>query len=153
VRIARYHNVYGPQGTWVGGREKAPAAICRKVAQAKCQGVPTIEVWGDGEQTRSFMYVDDCVEGTVRLFESGFSEPLNIGSSELVSINDLVSMVAEIADYRVTCRHDLSAPQGVRGRNSDNTLILKTLDWEPSTSLFDGLTDTYRWIEKQVMRR
>jgi nucleoside-diphosphate-sugar epimerase len=148
--VARYHNVYGPHGTWTGGREKAPAAICRKVAEAKRSGDHTIEIWGDGEQTRSFMYIDDCLEGTLRLTGSDVHEPLNIGSSELVSISQLVDMIAEIAGISVTCRHDLTAPQGVRGRNSDNTLIADRLGWAPSTSLAEGLSETYRWIAAQV---
>ncbi len=150
TRVARYHNVYGPNGTWQGGREKAPAAICRKVAHAKRTGDHTIDVWGDGLQTRSFMYIDDCVEGTRRLMDSDITEPLNVGSSELVSINTLVDTVAAIADIEVTRRHDLTAPQGVRGRNSDNTLILEKMGWEPSITLEHGLRKTYEWIESQM---
>ena len=152
TRIARYHNVYGPNGSWRGGREKAPAAICRKVAEAKLSGVREIEVWGDGEQTRSFMFVDDCVFGTKMLTSSDFAEPINIGSSELVSINQMVATVADIAGVTITTRHKLDAPLGVRGRNSDNALILEQFGWEPSTSLRDGLTVTYAWIEEQVRR-
>lgn len=151
TRVARYHNVYGPNGSWTGGREKAPAAICRKVVEAKISGDHTIGVWGDGLQTRSFMYVDDCVYGTKLLTASDVVEPINIGSSELVTINQLVEIVADIAGITVERDHDLSAPQGVRGRNSDNTLILDALDWEPSISLATGLEATYRWIYDQVV--
>jgi len=150
TRVARYHNVYGPNGTWKGGREKAPAAICRKIAMAELTGDTVIDVWGDGHQTRSFMFVDDCVEGTRRLLDSDIIEPINIGSSELVSINQLVDLVADIAGISVTRRHDLSAPQGVRGRNSDNTLILEKMGWEPSIKLREGLTRTYDWVRAQV---
>ena len=150
TRIARYHNVYGPNGTYAGGREKAPAAICRKVIEAKLSGDHSIEIWGDGEQTRSFMYVDDCVEGTQLLMGSDVTEPLNIGSSELVSINELVSIVEDIAGIRLERRYNLNAPQGVRGRNSDNTRILELLGWEPRISLADGLERTYRWIYDQL---
>ena len=150
TRVARYHNVYGPHGTWQGGREKAPAAISRKVAQAKLSGDHAIEVWGDGEQTRSFMYIDDCVEGTLRLTGSDILEPINIGSSELVSINGLVDIVESIAGITVERRHDLTAPQGVRGRNSDNALIMSLMGWEPSISLKDGLAATYAWVEEQL---
>jgi nucleoside-diphosphate-sugar epimerase len=150
TRVARYHNVYGPEGTWNGGREKAPAAISRKVATAKLSGDHKIEIWGDGEQTRSFMFIDDCVEGTLRLTGSDIIEPINIGSSELVSINELVDIVESIAGITVDRSHDLTAPQGVRGRNSDNTLIQSLLGWEPSISLKDGLTATYEWVERQV---
>jgi len=151
TRVARYHNVYGPNGTWTGGREKAPAAICRKVAIAKLTGNHEIEVWGDGLQTRSFMYIDDCVNGTLMLTDSDVVEPINIGSSELVTINQMIDMVAEIAGITVTRRHDLSAPQGVRGRNSDNTTILAELGWEPSIPLYKGLEQTYAWIHDQVV--
>ena len=150
TRVGRYHNVYGPYGTWDGGREKAPAAICRKIAQAKLSGDKSIEIWGDGEQTRSFMYIDDCIEGTLRLTNSDIREPLNIGSSELVSINQLVSIVEEIAGIKVERRYNLDAPQGVRGRNSDNTKIKELLGWEPSISLVEGMTQTYDWVEHQV---
>jgi GDP-D-mannose 3', 5'-epimerase len=146
TRVARYHNVYGPNGTYDGGREKAPAAICRKVAEAKLSGRREIEIWGDGEQTRSFTYVDDCIAGTNLLMESDVAEPLNIGSSELVSVNGLVDVVEEIAGVTLHRRYDLDAPQGVRGRNSDNTLVRERLGWEPTTSLRDGLVTTYRWI-------
>jgi nucleoside-diphosphate-sugar epimerase len=150
TRVARYHNVYGPHGTWQGGREKAPAAMCRKVADAKRTGDNEIEVWGDGEQTRSFTYIDDCIEGTLRLMRSDVREPLNIGSSELVTINQMLDMVCAIAGIEVTRRHDLSAPQGVRGRNSDNTRIKHLLGWEPTTSLNDGLRPTYEWVSAQL---
>ncbi|MEE9413959.1 MAG: NAD-dependent epimerase/dehydratase family protein [Acidimicrobiales bacterium] len=150
TRVARYHNVYGPEGTWTGGREKAPAAICRKIAEAKMSGNHTIDVWGDGLQTRSFMYVDDCLEGTIRLLESDIIEPINIGSSELVTINQLTDMVAEIAGIEIERNHDLTAPQGVRGRNSDNTMILDLMGWEPSIPLRDGLETTYHWIVEQI---
>lgn len=150
TRVARYHNVYGPEGTWTGGREKAPAAICRKIAEAKTSGNHEIEVWGDGLQTRSFMYIDDCIEGTKKLMDSDIAEPLNIGSAELISINDLTDMVAKIAGIEITRNHDLSAPQGVRGRNSDNTLIKEKLGWEPTISLQDGMAKTYEWVAAQV---
>ncbi len=150
TRIARYHNVYGPHGTFDGGREKAPAAICRKVIQAKQAGRDTIDIWGDGEQTRSFMYIDDCVEGTLRLMRSDVRVPLNVGSAELVSINSLVDLASDIGGVRLARSHDLSAPQGVRGRNSDNTLINEVLGWAPSITLRDGLTQTYRWIEESL---
>jgi GDP-D-mannose 3', 5'-epimerase len=150
TRVARYHNVYGPEGTWRGGREKAPAAICRKVAQAKLSGNPEIAVWGDGLQTRSFMFIDDCIYGTRRLMGSAIDEPLNIGSDELVSINAMVGIVSEIAGISVTPIYDLSAPQGVRGRNSENSLIRSKLDWAPSISLRSGLADTYEWIMGQL---
>lgn len=145
--VARYHNVFGPEGTWDGGREKAPAAICRKVAQARDQG--EIEVWGDGEQTRSFLYVDECLEGTLRLNRSPFEGPVNIGSAEMVSINQLVDMVCEIAGKRLHKRH-VTGPLGVRGRTSDNRLIAHRLGWQPSASLYAGLEATYAWIEDQV---
>lgn len=148
--VARYHNVYGPNGTWTGGREKAPAALCRKVAEARLSGNHTMEIWGDGEQTRSFMYVDDCVEGTLRLVASEVREPLNIGSSELVTINRLADMVESIADVRLDRQYDLSAPQGVRGRNSDNTLVLDRLGWAPRWSLAQGLARTFVWVDEQV---
>ena len=151
TRVGRYHNVYGPEGTWTGGREKAPAAICRKVAEAKLSGNHTIDVWGDGLQTRSFMYVDDCVKGTKMLLNSDFRDPINIGSAELISINGLVDLVADIAGITVDRVHDLSAPQGVRGRNSDNTLINEVMGWEPSITLRDGLEKTYAWVYDQVV--
>jgi GDP-D-mannose 3', 5'-epimerase len=153
TRVARFHNVYGPHGTWDGGREKAPAAICRKVIDAKHRTVKEIEIWGDGEQTRSFMYIDDCVKGIQSLTHSEILEPLNLGSSELVSINHLVDIVEGIAGITLQRKYNLSAPKGVRGRNSDNTLIKKLMGWEPSTTLKEGLTKTYAWIEQQYMDR
>jgi nucleoside-diphosphate-sugar epimerase len=150
TRIARYHNVYGPHGTFRGGREKAPAAICRKVAEAVLSGTHEIEIWGDGEQTRSFMFIDDCVYGTELIMESGVREPLNLGSSELVTINQLVDIVEDIAGIKVRRRYNLDAPQGVRGRNSDNTLIQEHLGWQPSVSLEAGLEATYGWIWDQM---
>ena len=152
ARVARYHNVYGPHGTYDGGREKAPAAICRKVAQAKLAGTDEIEIWGDGEQTRSFMYIDDCLVGTTRIMESDIEDPINLGSSELVTINQLVDIVEEIAGIRLERRYDLDAPKGVRGRNSDNTMILDRLGWEPSTPLATGLERTYAWIHDELAR-
>jgi nucleoside-diphosphate-sugar epimerase len=150
VRVPRFHNVYGPQGTYAGGREKAPAAICRKVVEAQLDGSGAIEVWGDGEQTRSFTYVDDTIEGIFRLMESDVTEPINIGSSQLVTINRLVDLVEEIAGVELERRYNLSAPQGVRGRNSDNTLILERLGWEPTVPLEVGLATTYAWIREQM---
>jgi nucleoside-diphosphate-sugar epimerase len=150
TRVARYHNVYGPHGTWTGGREKAPAAICRKVIEAKMSGVHEINIWGDGRQTRSFMFIDDCLEGTQLIMNSGIDEPINLGSSELVSINGLVDIVEEIAGIRLRRTYDRSAPKGVNGRNSDNSLIFDRLGWEPSLRLRVGLERTYRWIERQV---
>jgi nucleoside-diphosphate-sugar epimerase len=149
-RVARYHNVYGPDGTWNGGREKAPAAICRKVIEAKNSGVHEINIWGDGKQTRSFMYIEDCVKGTQDIMESEIDEPINLGSSELVTINQLVDIAEEIAGIKLKRTYDLSAPKGVNGRNSDNTLILEKLGWEPSIKLRDGLERTYRWIENEI---
>ncbi len=151
TRVARYHNVYGPHGTWTGGREKAPAAICRKVIEVKRSGDHTIDVWGDGEQTRSFMYIDDCVKGTRMIMESDITEPINLGSSEMVTINQLIDVASEIAGITVERRYDLSAPKGVRGRNSDNTMIVDRLGWEPSTRLRDGLAETYRWIHDEMV--
>jgi nucleoside-diphosphate-sugar epimerase len=150
TRIARYHNVYGPLGTYTGGREKAPAAICRKVAEAKLAGDDEIEIWGDGEQTRSFMYIDDCLIGTTRLMESDILDPINIGSSELVTINKLVDIVEEVAGVRLNRRYNLDAPKGVRGRNSDNTLVLEKLGWEPNTPLAVGVEKTYAWIYDEL---
>ena len=152
ARVARYHNVYGPHGTWNGGREKAPAAICRKVIEAKRSGKHEIEIWGTGGQTRSFMYIDDCVEGTQRIMESDIDEPINLGSSELVTINQLVDIVEEIAGIKLERKYNLNAPKGVNGRNSDNTLIMERLGWEPSTKLRDGMEKTYRWIEQEIER-
>jgi GDP-D-mannose 3',5'-epimerase len=152
TRVARYHNVYGPHGTYDGGREKAPAAICRKVIQAKLSGRHEIEIWGDGQQTRSFMYIDDCLEGTRRIFDSDLEEPLNLGSDRLVTIDELVHIVEAIADVRLRRTYRLEAPQGVRGRNSDNTLIRQRLGWAPSISLEDGLERTYAWIYDRMVR-
>ena len=153
TRVARFHNVYGPYGTWDGGREKAPAAICRKVIQAKVSGRHEILIWGNGSQTRSFMYIDDCVHGVQNIMNSGILEPINLGSSEMVSVNQLVDIVEEIAGVRLKRTYDLNAPKGVVGRNSDNRLIRKHLDWEPNISLRVGLEKTYAWIYDQYMAR
>jgi GDP-D-mannose 3', 5'-epimerase len=153
TRVARYHNVYGPHGTWDGGREKAPAAICRKVIEAKHSGNHEIEIWGDGKQTRSFMYIDDCTYGTQAILESDIREPINLGSSELVTINQLVDIVEDIAGIRLERKYKLDAPKGVNGRNSDNTLIKNYLGWEPSIRLRDGLAKTYEWIESQILEQ
>ncbi|MBL9145502.1 MAG: NAD-dependent epimerase/dehydratase family protein [Verrucomicrobiaceae bacterium] len=152
TRVARYHNVYGPWGTWDGGREKAPAAVCRKVALAKLSGKHEIEIWGTGEQTRSFMYITDCVYGTQMLTNSDFIEPINIGSAEMVSINQLVDMAEEIAGIKLQRSYKLDAPKGVNGRSSDNTLIKSVFDWEPTTRLRDGLEITYRWIYDEIVQ-
>jgi GDP-D-mannose 3', 5'-epimerase len=149
VRVARYHNIFGPEGTWTGGREKAPAALCRKVAAASLDG--EIEIWGDGRQTRSFLYIDECVEGTLRLMRSDFSGPVNIGSEEMVTINELAQMVMQIAGKELAIRN-IPGPVGVRGRNSDNRLIAARLGWAPGRPLAEGLDATYRWIERQVLR-
>jgi len=149
TRIVRFHNIFGENGTWDGGREKAPAALCRKIASAKILGASEIEIWGDGEQTRSFCYIDDCVEGIYRLMRSDFYEPLNLGQDRMVSINELVDIIVEIANVSVTKKH-IDGPQGVRGRNSDNTKLREVLGWEPQISLENGLTRTYAWIEAQV---
>jgi GDP-D-mannose 3',5'-epimerase len=151
TRVARYHNVYGPHGTYDGGREKAPAAVCRKVINAKLSGDHRIEIWGDGNQTRSFMYIDDCLHGTQMLTKSDFVDPINIGSNELVTINQLVDIVESIAEIKLERRYNLSAPKGVNGRNSDNTLIKKTFGWEPSTRLRDGMAKTYKWIHAEMV--
>jgi nucleoside-diphosphate-sugar epimerase len=151
TRVARYHNVYGPLGAYDGGREKAPAAICRKVIQARASGKHEIEIWGDGNQTRSFMYIDDCTWGTQAILESDIREPINLGSSELVTINQLVDIVEEIAGIRLKRIYNLDAPKGVNGRNSDNTKILRHLNWEPSIPLKEGMARTYDWIESQMM--
>ena len=153
TRVARYHNVYGPHGTWDGGREKAPAAVCRKVAAAKLSGNHEIEIWGDGGQTRTFMYIDDCVFGTLMLTASDFTEPINIGSAELVTVNQLVDIVESIAGVKLRRNYILDAPKGVRGRSSDNTLIRKVFGWEPKISLEEGLEKTYRWIYDQIAAR
>jgi nucleoside-diphosphate-sugar epimerase len=153
TRVARFHNVYGPWGTWFGGREKAPAAICRKVIEAKLAGKHEIEIWGTGNQTRSFMYIDDCLQGIQKIMNSEILEPINLGSSEAVSINQLVDMVEGIAGIRLKRNYDLTAPQGVNGRNSDNTLIKKYLGWEPCIPLQTGLEKTYAWIHDQYLAR
>src|SRR5271167_2851629 len=150
-RVARYHNVYGPLGTWTGGREKAPAAVCRKVIEAKHSGKHEIEIWGDGKQTRSFMYIDDCTKGVELIAESDIHEPLNLGSDELVTINQLVDIAEEIAGIKLKRNYNLSAPKGVNGRNSDNTLIQQKLNWAPSIRLRDGLAKTYAWIEDEML--
>ena len=152
VRIVRFHNVYGPDGTWRGGREKAPAALSRKIIEAKKSGNLKIEVWGDGEQTRTFMHIDDCITGLDKLMESAFSDPINLGRSELVSINQLIDIISDIAGVEVEREHNLDAPQGVRGRSSDNSLILEKLNWEPEVDLKTGLAKTYSWIEEQIER-
>ncbi len=149
AHVARYHNIFGPEGTWTGGKEKAPAALCRKIAMARSG--EAIEIWGDGKQTRSFLYVDECVEGTRKLLRSGFAGPVNIGSEEMVSINQLVDMIADIAGKKIEKNH-IDGPQGVRGRNSDNRLIEEKLGWSPSATLQAGLEKTYEWIERQVRR-
>lgn len=150
TRVARFHNVYGPHGTYDGGREKAPAAICRKVIDARLSGKREIIIWGDGLQTRSFMYIDDCIKGIQNIMYSDIIEPLNLGSSEMVSINQLVDIVEEIANYKMERQYDLNAPKGVRGRNSENTLIRKYLGWEPSIPLKTGMKKTYDWIQEQI---
>ena len=150
TRVARFHNVYGPYGTWDGGREKAPAAVCRKVIRAKLTGKHEIEIWGDGNQARSFMYVDDCLQGVQRLLHSDVVEPINLGSDELVTINGLVDMIEEIAGLKLKRRYDLSAPKGVNGRNSDNTLIRQKLDWAPNIRLRQGMEKTYAWIYDEI---
>lgn len=150
-KIARFHNVYGPFGTFEGGREKAPAAICRKVIEAKASGDHSIEIWGDGNQTRSFMYIDDCLWGMQAILESDIQEPVNLGSSELVTINQLVDIVEEIAGVKLHRRYNMNAPRGVNGRNSDNTKLRSYLDWEPTIPLYEGMARTYEWIECQMM--
>jgi nucleoside-diphosphate-sugar epimerase len=153
VRVARFHNVYGPWGTWFGGREKAPAAICRKVIEAKMAGRHDIEIWGNGHQTRSFMYIDDCVKGIDLILNSNIIEPINLGSTEAVSVNQLVDIVEDIAEIKLERRYNLDAPKGVNGRNSDNTLIQKYLGWEPSIPLRVGMERTYSWIYDQYQLR
>jgi nucleoside-diphosphate-sugar epimerase len=150
TRVARYHNVYGPLGTWRGGREKAPAAICRKIAEAKLSGHHEIQVWGDGEQTRSFTYIDDCAYGSQLIMGSDIDEPINLGSSQMVTINQLIEIIEEIAGIKVKRRYDLLAPLGVRGRNSDNTMIRERLGWEPSIPLREGLEKTFAWVYDQA---
>ena len=153
TRVARFHNVYGPWGTWFGGREKAPAAMCRKVIEAKMSGKHEIEIWGSGVQTRSFMYADDCIKGIQLIMDSDILEPINLGSTEAVSINQLVDMVEDIAGIKLQRKYDLSAPKGVNGRNSENTLIKKYLNWEPDTALRAGMEKTYAWIYDQYQAR
>ena len=150
IRVLRYHNIYGPEGTYKGGREKVPAALCRKVAEAHNPG--SLTIWGDGKQTRSFCYIDDCVRGTVALMESDFDKPINIGSERLVTINELAQMIIDLSGKEIGLEHDLSAPQGVRGRNADITLARKVLGWEPKVSLEEGIAKTYRWILEQCQR-
>lgn len=151
TRVARFHNVYGPFGTYDGGREKAPAAVCRKVIEAGITGKKEIVIWGDGHQTRSFMYIDDCIKGIQDIMYSNIEEPINLGSSEMVSINELVDIVEDIAGYKLNRTYDLNAPKGVRGRNSENTLIKKYLGWEPSIPLRKGMKKTYDWIQEQIL--
>jgi GDP-D-mannose 3', 5'-epimerase len=152
TRVVRFHNIFGPRGTWDGGREKAPAALCRKIAFAKLTEDPVVEIWGDGEQTRSFCYIDDCTEGLLRLMRSGYTEPLNLGQDRLLSINQLTRMIADAAGIRIERVH-VPGPQGVRGRNSDNTRLRDVLGWEPQIPLEEGLRRTYEWIEAQVAER
>ena len=152
VRIVRFHNIFGPLGTWEGGREKAPAAMCRKIAMAKQTGNPEVEIWGDGEQTRSFCYIDDCITGLHKLMRSDYAEPLNLGQDRMVTINQLADMVADAAGINIVKKH-VQGPQGVRGRNSDNTRLRQVLGWEPEISLEDGLARTYRWIEDKVKEK
>jgi GDP-D-mannose 3',5'-epimerase len=151
TRVARFHNVYGPFGTYDGGREKAPAAICRKIANAKITGNHEIEIWGDGNQTRSFMYIDDCIKGTQMIMNGDNAEPINLGSEEMVSINELVSVTESIAGLKIHRNYNLGAPQGVRGRTSDNTMMRDVYNWEPKTSLVSGLTETYKWIYDEII--
>ena len=153
TRVARFHNVYGPDGTWDGGREKAPAAICRKVIDAKANGLDEIEIWGDGKQTRSFMYIDDCVKGILAIMDSDILEPINLGSDEVITIVGLADMVEEIAGVKFKHNHNLDAPKGVNGRNSDNTLITEHLGWAPGIKLRDGMTKTYAWIEAEYQKK
>lgn len=152
LRIVRFHNIFGPLGTWEGGREKAPAALCRKVAFAKLSGNPEVEIWGDGQQTRSFCFIEDCLDGLVRLMESDHAAPLNLGQDRMVTINQLADMIADIAGVEITKKH-IDGPQGVRGRNSDNTRMREVLGWSPSVSLEEGLRCTYDWIETQVREK
>jgi len=154
VRIARYHNIYGPYGTYDGGREKAPAALCRKIIQAKKENSQSIDVWGDGEQTRTFLFIDECIEGTLKLFESNYSEPINIGSDEQVSINQMINIISEIAEIeKLNKNYQLDKPKGVKGRSSNNELIKKVLNWSYQMSLKDGLTKTYKWIESEMSQK
>ena len=153
VKVARYHNIYGPNGTYDGGREKAPAALCRKTIQCKIENQNTIDVWGDGNQTRSFLYIDDCVEATLKLFDSEFHGPINIGSEEQVSINEMLDKIEKISKIKLKRNYQLDKPKGVNGRNSDNTLIRKTLGWDSKISLYDGLKKTYSWIENEIKKK
>jgi len=153
VKVARYHNIYGPNGTYDGGREKAPAALCRKIILSIANNNDTIDVWGDGEQTRSFLYIDDCVEATLKLFESDFHGPINIGSEEKVSINEMIKKIEKIANKSFKKNYQLDKPKGVRGRNSDNALIRSQLKWNPNFSLYQGLLKTYKWIEKDIKKK
>ena len=153
VRVARYHNIYGPYGTYDGGREKAPAALCRKVIQARKNNQDTIDVWGDGEQTRSFLYIDDCVEGTLRLFESDHSDPINIGSDEQVSINQMIEIIEQISEgNEIKKNYQLDKPKGVRGRSSNNDLVKKVLNWNYQIKLKEGLKRTYDWIDTEIKK-
>ena len=153
VRIARYHNIYGPEGTYDGGREKAPAALCRKIINAKLKKEKNIEVWGDGKQTRSFLYIDDCIEATMSVFNSDFTDVFNIGSEEQVSINQMIDKIEKIADHKVERKYDISKPKGVRGRSSDNSLIYSKINWSPKFSLNDGLEKTYNWIYSSIVNQ
>ena len=153
VRIARYHNIYGPEGTYDGGREKAPAALCRKIINAKLKKEKNIEVWGDGEQTRSFLYIDDCIEATMSVFNSNFTDVFNIGSEEQVSINQMIDKIEEIAGLKIERIYDISKPKGVRGRSSDNSLINSKINWSPKFSLKDGLEKTYSWIYNSIVNQ
>jgi nucleoside-diphosphate-sugar epimerase len=153
TRVARFHNVYGPYGTWEGGREKAPAAVCRKVIDAKESGKHEIEIWGDGKQTRSFMYIDDCVKGILAIMDSDILEPINLGSDEIVTINGLVDLVENIADVKLKRNYNLSAPKGVNGRNSDNTKIMQYLGWAPGIKLREGMAKTYEWIHGEYVAK
>ena len=150
TRVVRYHNIYGPVGTFDGGREKAPAALCRKIIYAKKNNEKIIDVWGDGEQTRSFLYIDDCIKGTLDVFNSDKQDVFNIGSEEQVSINEMIKIIEEIADYPVKKNYQLDKPKGVRGRSSDNTFVTKTIGWKPNLTLKQGLSKTYSWIEKTI---
>ena len=153
TRVVRYHNVYGPLGTFDGGREKAPAALCRKIATAKMENEKSIEVWGDGEQTRTFMYINDCIEGTKKIFNSDFKDPLNLGSDEQVSINQMIEIIEKIADFKIEKNYLLDKPKGVRGRSSDNSKITKELGWSPSIKLSKGLEETYKWIWSELNKK
>ena len=153
TRVARYHNVYGPLGTYGGGREKAPAALCRKIITAKINKDKSIDVWGDGEQTRSFMFIDNCLEGTLKVFNSDFKDVFNLGSDEQVSINQMIKIIEEIAEYKVDKKYLLDKPKGVRGRSSDNTFITEKLNWSPTITLKEGLEKTYKWIFNEISKK